>query len=266
MKAIKGNIFSDVVACFEEPNETGDVLDFNAPRNVPLGDPAGHLDKIAWHSELYQYEVAIGPVDVPVSHPFMATTFSRLGVYSSSFYPFVYIDVWGNSGATEHVLVNHNLGYPPVAFVILDGRMVLPGTVVQAESGNRSRFIEVYVDENVVGIREMRVTSSLTVVADLPAVSRTYRVVVCRESSADADLPLFGKVSGEIVLARGKISTGKRYARVTVSGETGYVLDRARAMDIRNGSIRTTSGGNIVSEGRYNGSYAGGDYLPIGFF
>lgn len=253
------------MAGFVEADGGGAVLDFDAPRNAPAKSPGLHADKVLWHSLAFQYELVADPVDVTVSHPAMSGTSTRLGVPPSSLYSgSVYIDVFGAVGATNHTLVTHNLGYVPLAFVAYQGRMLTAGTIVQQGGNGQQRWVSAYATASIIGLRESRITSSLVGNDTLAAASRTYTVLIFKETAIDPDLPLFGKVGGRIVGARGRLDTDKRYLRRTGAGDSPFDIDLDRVIDLGGGRVRVTTGGNVVTEAGYTGSYAGGAFVPVG--
>lgn len=268
MRVMRGFPVQDVVACFEEPNEIGDPLDFDAPRNTPAKYPSDHLDKIAWHSDFFQYELAAPLSNVTISHPAMSGAvggpYLELRGLFGGLLASISVDVWGNSGVSDHTLVTHNLGYVPLAMVAYEGRMLTPGTIVQHESDGRYRWVCAYATSTIIGLREVRVTSSLNLGSPLSAVSRTYSVLVFRESATVEGAPLLGTFGGNVVAARGRINSANQYLRRTVAGESDFDIDLARVIDVGNGRVRVTTGGSIISEPDYSGAYTGGPFVPVG--
>ncbi len=123
--------------------------------------------------------------------------------------------VAGRVATSAHTLVNHGLGYVPLAFVAYGGRMLMPGVAVQTGSGGRSRFVAPYITSSAVALREVYNSSSL----GLGAVSRSYQVMVFRTPVENAALPLFSGDGSEVVIGRGKISTEQTYARKDGAGQ-----------------------------------------------
>lgn len=252
---------------FIEASGGGGILDFDASRNGPAKRPQDFIDLLLWHSKCFQYERALPPQDVTINHPAMAGAVRRVAVTLTGIWGNVisnlYVDVWGNAGVTDHVLVTHNLGYAPLAFVAYEGRMLTAGTIVQQGANGQQRWVSAYATPSVIGLREVRVSSSLTGSDTLAAASRSYKVLVFKESETDPSLPLFGKVGDRIVGARGGIDSAKHYLRRTGAGDSPFDMDLGRVMDLRNGKVRVTTGGNIVSEAGYTGAYAGGPFVPV---
>ena len=46
---IRGFPDRGVVACFNEPNQSGSIDDWNAPRNAPIRDPLNNIQNVVWH-------------------------------------------------------------------------------------------------------------------------------------------------------------------------------------------------------------------------
>jgi hypothetical protein len=259
----KGFASPGVVASFNEAPGGGGLADFDAPRNAPAKTPSAHVDKVGWHGDFFQYELAADPAVVVVNHPSMAGGSHQYiaSILGSS----VSVSVFGSAGVSDHTLVTHGLGYVPLAFVAYQGRMLTPGTPVQIESNGRIRFVRAFATSSIIGLRESRVTSSLTASSTLSAVSRSYTVLVFREPASSPNLPLFAKIAGEIILARGKARSSKRYLREVAPGETAFAINRDRTLDWQNGRSRIVTGGVTFTEGQYTGSFTGGPFKQVGF-
>ncbi|WP_116654446.1 hypothetical protein [Pelagibacterium sediminicola] len=259
MRVIRGFKDQGIVACFEEPNTTGHPLDFDAPRNAPAKNPAAHVASVYWHSDFFQYELAMPLQTVSVSHPSLA---GRVQVYGgdSFWVQLPEVQGWGRSGTAERTLVTHSLGYEPLAYVVWNGLLVTPGTIVQTESNGRARSVCAFVTSSVVGLFETMNSSNTA----LSAVSRTYQVLIFRQPAADAGKPLFGRVGSDVVIGRGKIDTSKQYMHAVAPGETPYVIPQGPIGDIGNGRARIAVGSNVITETDYVGSFTGPSFLTIG--
>lgn len=264
MAVLRGFPVQGVVACFDEPNQVGDWWDIDAPRNAPAKNPGAHLAAVYWHSEFFQYELAMPIQTVSVDHPALAGRQIHWGydlVYNG-FNPDAgggYL-VPGQVAVADHALVDHGLGYEPLAFVAYDGRMLMPGVAVQTASAGRSRFVAPYATTSVVGLREVYNSSS----SGLDAVNRSYQVMVFRVPLVDAGLPLFANSSGEVVIGRGKVSTGNAYARKVGAGATPFSMDQGRTVDLNNGRARIATGGVVTTEAGYGGSFVAPPFVPVG--
>lgn len=256
----------NIVALFDEPNQIGQTSDINAPRNAPALNPGAHIALVHWHSAFFQYELAMPVQTVGVSHPSIAgrmTVWGFEAVYNGSLPTApsqIGYQAKGNVAASNHTLVTHNLGYAPLAFVVYDGRMLMPGVAVQTASGGRSRFVSPYVTNSIVGLREVRNASDLA----LGAVSRTYHVMVFRVSAAQVHRALFGREAPSVVIGRGKVDTAFQYLRRVGAGDTPFNMDRGRSVDLANGRARIGTGGTLITEAGYDGSFQAPPFIPVG--
>lgn len=268
MAVLRGFPVQGVVACFDEPNQVGDWWDIDAPRNAPAKNPGAHLSSVYWHSEFFQYELAMPIQTVTINHPTLAGRSTELGErpgfggipgYGWN-QPVPELTVLGNVGSSNHTLVTHNLGYRPLAFVAYQNRMVTTGTIVQSLSEGRSRCVTAYVTNSVVGLRETSVASGNS----LPSISRGYSVLVFRIPEADALRALFGKEGSNVTMGRGLVDTSKSYLRRTGVGDSPFDIDRGPTIDINNGRARVVSGGSATTEPGYGGSFSGPSYTEVG--
>jgi hypothetical protein len=264
MAVLRGFPVQGVVACFDEPNQSGDWWDIDAPRNAPAKNPGAYLSTVYWHSAFFQYELAMPIQTVEVSHPALSGREIYWGynlVYDGSYNDAAngYL-VPGRVATASHTLVNHGLGYVPLAFVAYGGRMLMPGVAVQTASEGRSRFISPYITANTVALREVYNSSSL----GLGAASRSYQVMVFRTPVENAALPLFAGDGSEVIIGRSKISTDRTYARRAGAGATPFDIDRGRTIDLNNGRARIGTGGTVTTEAGYGGSFAAPSYIPVG--
>lgn len=268
MVSIRGFPNEGVVACFTEPNTSGSVEDFNAPRNAPAKSPQDHLGRVTFHSSFFQYEIAAGPTSVTINHSVLAgktTTWSLpaggtwVGVPAPNSISFI---TQGDTRETDIALLNHGLGYVPKFMVSLNGRRLPDGYMVQLETNGQYRRVSVWADSNNIYLREAAVSGSST--QPLPAVSLTYVVMVFAYSTPTPAKPLFGYDGADLVLARGVINSTKKYLRRTGVGDTPFALNLGRTIDIKNGGSRTISGGVAVSEPRYNGTLAAPPFVSVG--
>lgn len=270
---IRGFKNEGIVACFDRtpgvPSPSFDqTFDINHPENAPAKSPASHLAKLIWHSALFQYEIAAGPVDVTVNHEALAglTTTWTLppggswggdagGTGSISY------NVAGQTRERNIVLLNHGLGYVPKFMVSLSGRRVPDGYIVQLVGGNYRRA-SMWADATNIYLREAAASGAAG--NDLPAVSLTYRVMVFRTRAPDPAKALWSGSGSGMQLARGIIDTARKYLRRTGAGDSPFAMNLGRTMDVQNGGTRTASGGVIVSEPRYGGSMPAPPYISVG--
>ena len=267
MAVHRGFIGANVVACYDEASGGGDMFDINAPRNAPAKSPASHLDKIIWHQDLFQYEIAAGPADVTINHTALAGKTTTYNVAAGGYYvgaptpSSISFSVQGDTRETNIAVLAHGLGYVPKFMAALSGRRLPDGYIVQLVGG-KYRRVSAWADATYIYLRESAVSG-----ADgdaLPAVSLTYRVMVFALPTPSPSEPMFGMASGILTVARGIIRTSRKYLRRTGSGDSPFAMNLGPTMDIKNGGSRTASGGVVVSEARYNGSMAAPPYISVG--
>lgn len=256
----------NIIAVFDEPNQIGDVEDINAPRNAPAKNPATYLSSVYWHIDFFQYELAAPIQTVVVNHASLAGRqkfwgetryFSSQSSIASEYLKY---EVNGRCVASQRTLFTHGLGYEPLAFVAYNGRMLMPGVVVQTASQGRNRFVSQFATSSIIGLREIMNASQNA----LPAVTRTYHVMVFRTPAVDAALPLFGQVGESKILGRGKADTSRSYLKRTEPGvSTPFNIDLAPTVDIANGRTRISTGGSTTTEDGYNGGFSGGPFRPV---
>lgn len=254
-----------IVAMFDEPNVTGDVLDIDAPRNAPAKTPADWLPNIYFHSDL-DYMETVFAGDVEVSHPAIDVD---PGSGYSDYVVFTDDD-------EDHILYEHNLGYPPMALVAIGGNIIWPGMLIHVDGGvNFWRFGTVYCDDQYV---RLFVKTAVLSGNDAPAADLSYTVLVFKEHEATGDkLFDFDPATGVTTMGRGKFSSAARYLQVAAGGSPlGIAL--GRTIDLNNGCSRafrpdgtyaepgggsgstytiTPGNGSYGSPVQYNGSYAG---------
>lgn len=254
---IRGFPDRGVVACFNEPNQSGSIDDWNAPRNAPIKDPLNNIQNVVWHSDFFQYELAVPIQTITITHQALATMSKTFSYgYTITFH--------GDMVGRDIILYNHNLGYTPLAFVLVDGKTLVPNTLIQFAQlgqGGYSRNITSYSDNNSVGIREVVYSGT----SPAPSISKTYQVMIFREPLADFSAPLFGKNDdGVVSLAHNKVRTDRQYVRQIEGSESGFVIDLDETVDISNGKSRIISGSNITDEYGYKGSFLGNPFTRIG--
>lgn len=263
MLVIQGFDTQNVIACYNETPGGGDVMSFTAPCNAPARFPEQHLDKVVWHSSFLQFELAMPEQVVTVGHPAVPGLRRYIGIRQQTT-PIspptgIQISVYGQDITTFHTLVAHNLGYTPHVFVVYGNHMLGAGEVVQSESAGRNRTVSVYADASVVGLKDVGRSFD----AELPAVSRTYRLLICKTPTASPSLPLYSGPT-PLQLARGKIGSGKSMLRKAGLGSSAYALNLNRTMDLNNGRVRWATGGVTATEGDYFGSFAGSPFRQVG--
>jgi hypothetical protein len=266
MPVLRGFPGQNVVAVYNEAPGGGPIDNINSPRNAPALNPGAHLDRVIWHIDFFQYELALPIQTVNVNHPSLAgrnITWGQDFVFNSAqsnLAERIRYEVPGNTATASRTLVTHGLGYEPLAFVAYNGRLVMPGVAVQTASEGRNRFVSSYVTNTIVGLREVYNSSANA----LGAVSRSYQVVVFRVPVAEGMRALFGKEGDNVVLGRGKVDTSRQYFRQLLAGDSPFVVDRGRTVDIDGGRARIVSGGQTTTEAGYGGSFSASPFITLG--
>lgn len=259
MAVLRGFPVQGVVACFDEPNQVGDWWNIDAPRNAPAKNPGAHLSSVYWHSEFFQYELAMPIQSVSVSHPALAgrtQTYGGAGFWTSL--PAI-VGV-GQSSATNHTLVTHSLGFVPLVMVAQNGVLITPGHIVQSQSAGRTRSVTAYATTSIVGLRDVMKSND----SALSATTLSYQVLVLRQRAQDGGKPLFGKSGDHVVVGRGKADTSRQYLRRVGSGDTPFVMPLGPVGDIANGRRRVVLGGTTITEADYTGSFTGPASITVG--
>jgi len=261
MRDLRGFSAQDVVACFTEAAGGGGIKDFDAPRNAPAKSPEAHLDKIAFHSDFFQYELAMPLQTVTVTHPAVAASGYAM---SADAFPAggnpLSLTVFGQQVSGSNVLLEHGLDYVPLSMVAWNARMVVGGTIVQSTGANLRRFVSSFSNATQVGINWCGYSGA----AALPAISITYQVLVFRTPAANPAVALFSGNPSAFQLGRGKINSASQYLRHKLPDESWFDFDLERTVDLANGGARVVTGGNVQNDPFYSGSFAGGGYVPVG--
>lgn len=249
--------FNGRVAVWTKPL-TGDPM-------APFDNPLAHMDKIKFHSDL-QYLSSSIVQDVSISHTSLA------GVAGTGY---ALGNAGGSAGTSQPItdgqlrvtsipLLTHDLGYVPLVYVIYGNQLVSPGLTVQSLS-DRWRGISVYATTTQVFVREVAISSREA----LPAVSRSYRVIVFREPTEIAGEPTFQvKPSANLFgLGRGKVTQNHRPIRRVASGaDYSFYIPVDRIADIRNGALRIINpDGEVVTLGQYNGAFNQTETIKVSY-
>lgn len=266
MRRISGFKAQNVIACFNETAGGGEVLDYNAPRNAPVKNPIASIANVTWHSDFDQFEIVGAERTVTVAHPSVPGKITYLGLSYNGGFVYapsnIQVAIYGQSVARNTVLFTHNLGYVPKAFVAIDGNIIPTGYAVQIASNGTMRIVSVYADATVIGLREIGYSLNVA----LPAISKTYKLLVFRKPVADPTLALmdFNAATNVLRLAKGKIRSDRKYLRRVGVGDSPYDINRGRTIDIKNGRTKVVTGGTAIIEPGYNGSFAGPSSIAVG--
>ncbi len=235
------------VVIWEEP-PSGDPL-------APSLDPVGNFDLIRFCSD-FLYLSVTEEVDVSINHTSLAGVtgagYSVSNGAQSSGQSSPIAD--GQIRLTSIELCTHNLGYVPLFDVLLDGRIVSPGLVVQSEqSGARVRRVSTYATTTKIFLREVAISSR----SNLTATSRDYRVLIFADPEADPAKPFLRIKPGvQVCLGWGKVDEDQRALRRALVGDATYYVPLDRTVDIRNGAVRNISPiAGKVDSGIYTGNF-----------
>lgn len=247
-------MFADATGCaiYEEAPGGGiDPLDPNDPMNRPFLNPMGWVDNILFHSDFNYYGVVASAMSVTITHPAVAgKTTSR---------PYSPVSYTGQSVATSHLLLNHNLGYVPLFFVATGGQMIPHGTPTQV-AGSAYRMVSAYATATQIRLRDLGISTA----AALPSVSRTYQVLVFRSTAKVPGLKSLDLSPGAAVFGQGKFQQAQAHLRALLSGDTPFAVPLGRTAAIRNGSLRVRSAnGSIIDVGPFNGTLPSPGFINV---
>lgn len=215
----------NVVAYYWEAPGGGDVRDINSLRNRPAKDPLNWLANVKLHSWLDYFEV---------SHS-GTTMVSHAGVGVGSVPPGATIAFGWGVAENDHLLLTHNLGYPPFAFVAVGNNIIWPGMPVQVDGGGGGRYASVYCTSTQIRLFEWASAGGTS----LAATNLSYQVLVFKQPPGPVGNVLYqnNPTTGAVTMARGKIDTSRRYLSV-VPGGTPFGFPRGRTIDLANGAPR----------------------------
>lgn len=238
------------IALFEEASGGGAFDDPNSNRNRPLNDPASWLDLVKFHSDFDYYQVHSGPTAVTVNHASVAGASTTL--YNLAGATFTKV---GQIATAHYDLVTHGLGYVPRYMIVLGGKLLAPGTLVQTASSGRMRTITPYATATKIRLYEAAISSA----SDLSAVSLDYEVLVFKRPEADSDHAIdFDPSDGRLILGYGKFDSALKMLRKAGASASPFDIPLGRTADITNGAARTVQAdGTTESETNYDGSFTG---------
>lgn len=251
-------LYADEYRCaiYEEAPGGGDPIDPNSQMNRPVLDPITWIDNIYFHSDLNYYRIAAQNLNVVINHASVAglTTQAGNGAGDTS----DIVTYAGQIATTSHLLIDHNLGYIPKFFCIYDGKLIPHGTPVQSVGNGQIRFVTAYATTTQIRLFE---TASSTENA-LPAITKTYQVIVFHDATADLDYPMLDLHPGVAVFGQGKFRGENPHLRADGLGDVQWPIATERAAGIRNGGLRAYyPNGGYVDFLYYNGSLAAPDYI-----
>lgn len=225
-------------ALFDEPDTGGLPDDIHASRNGPLLDPASHLDKVYFHTDLDNLEVESDST-VTISHALVPAgsnggVSAGGGVSGSGGDNTQSALAWGGTTA-DNLLVTHGLGYVPDFMVVVGNNTLFPGMPVQTFVDGRGRYVSAYATASAIRLYEW---TSVAGVA-MPAQNITYRVLVFRQQREPSGNLLFDfdPATGIVQMANGRFQSDRRYLQV-VPGGSPFGVSLGRQLDLDNGAPR----------------------------
>jgi len=231
-------------ALFEENGTSGDLMDPNSVRNAPLNNPVAHLDKIRFHSD-FDYYLVDSITEVTVSHPAVAG--ASVAVTAS-------VTRVGQLSKTAHTLVTHGLGYVPNYMIESGGVLIGQSSVIQI--GNGGRLVSPYATTSTINLLDVGTSTSAT----LAAMSKTYRVIIFRQPTADSPYLFdWDPIAGALIMGEGKFRGALPALRRTLIGDASpFDIPLGRTSDLRNGVSKTVlADGSSFTFPAYTGSFAG---------
>lgn len=268
MATVRGFPEQNKIAVFDEPNTSGSIEDYDAGRNSPVKNPAQNISRVFFHTDFFQYELAMPIQSVNVNHPalggrsyFWGPT-DQYWINSPIYTSAISYQVPGQTAVTETLLVAHGLGYVPLAFVAWNGRMLMPGVAVQISGEGLTRFVSFFSTTYGIYLREVYTSTE----SALGGTNQSYQVLIFRTSVASSGMPLMGinPVNNQFILGRGKINTINSYLRRTGAGDTPFAIDYGPTVDLNSGRARIVSGGVYTTETGYAGSFTGPAFTSVG--
>jgi len=242
-------LFADATACaiFDEAPGGGNPLDPNSLMNRPFLNPSAWSTYVYFHSDFNYYGVAAYDMAKVVNHAAVAglDTVTGPDVASLHFY--------GQTVATDTVLINHGLGYIPKFFLASGGKMLPHGIPVQVDGAAKARFICAYATSTQIILRDIGISSNTA----LAAISLTYQVLVFRDTAPQAGVENLRIEPGNVIFGKGKFRAGQPHLRISSTGDTPFSIALNKTAAVRNGAIRTIPpNGSAIDFGNFTGSLA----------
>jgi hypothetical protein len=253
--------YADAVRCviFEEAPGGGDPLDPASPMNRPVLSPLSWLGNLYFHSALDYYGVAAYDPSISVTHPQIAGIVrSAGGGTGSGSSP---VSLAGQSGQSDHLLLQHNLGYVPDFYAIIGGRLIPGGIPVQRQDDFRVRWASVYATTTQIRVRSFGYSSG----SALAAIAVSYGVIVFRDHAPIAGEDMLRIAPGDVVFGRGLFRSGEPHLRATGGGGSAFAVATGPTARVRNGGLRAwLPDGSSTDWGYYNGGGSAPGFINVG--
>jgi hypothetical protein len=219
---------------------------------APYKNPVANIALVIFHSDLNYYGVVAKDLARVINHAAVAGATENIGGTG--------IIVTGLQVETEHVLITHNLGYPPLFFVAYGGQMIPHGIPIQIESGGQ-RYVIAHATETQIILREVGFSTDVA----LPAASRTYQVIVFRDLAAVAALPMFQLKPGVGIFGKGKFQLGENHLRQVGAGESPFALQQDVCAAVGNGGLGIRQpDGTPLTIGTFSGTIPNPTVINVG--
>lgn len=235
-------------AVFEENGTSGDPEDPNSTRNAPLNDPVAHLSKVRFHSDFDYYQVHSDTSGIVVNHALVATASTLV----ASQPPITRV---GQIVQTNINLLAHGLPYIPAYMIVSGPSLIGQSSIIQATSDGLRR-VSPWANSTHIGLFDVGISGA----NNLPAMNRTYRVIVYRQPVADGDyMADIDPPNGVLNLGYGKWRGDLKQLRQAVLADASpFDVPLGRTSDIRNGTSRTVlADGTTYTSPLYDGSFTG---------
>lgn len=207
---------------------------------APFDDPTDNWTKVRFHSDLQYLNDSESHSGISLTHQSVA------GVTGSGYAP------PENSASTgpisngqilvqDQTLYTHSLGYVPMFQVRYNNAILAPGTVVQYSKADKTvRFASAYATASIIGIRNVGISSSIT----LASQSTSYDLTIFRPPGVQSGKPLahIHRDGGDdLIMGHGRITSAMVPLRRRVSGDSLFYMPITRTIDIYGGAVRAIS-------------------------
>lgn len=248
-------LYADPYRCaiYQEAPGGGDPMDPASLRNRPVVDPSNWLANIRFHSDFDYYGVAAYTLATTLFH---AAVPGAVRQGSNS----VTASFIGQSGVTDQVLLQHDLGYVPEFYGIQAGRLIPNGIPVQYPGPGRMRWASIYATASQIRVQTFGFSSD----AELPAASITYGAIVFRDHAPVNGEDMLRLAPGDVVFGQGKFRMSDPHLRVVEGSGSQFAIATSRTAGVANGGLRAwLPNGTSLDWGAYNGGLAAPSFTNI---
>lgn len=253
-------LYADSLRCaiYEEAPGGGNPDDPNSLMNRPVISPLSWLPNIYFHSNLDYYGVVASTLGTTITHGAIAGGSRAAGGGTGEASAAVSFE--GYPSATDDFLLQHNLGYVPNFYGIVNGNLMPNGTIIQYQPGVGSRFTSMYATTSQIRVYTFGYSSANT----LPAISVTYGAMVFRNVAPIPSELMLDLQPGRVVFGQGKFISSNPHLRVVGSGDSQFAVATDRTAGIRNGGVRAwLPTGGARDWGAYNGGIPAPSFVYV---